>query len=418
LNPVATKIPATAQPTSPTSIKKIGSYKTLFFYSVLNTYFMEQIEVDAPHSVVGEFSNGAPSRDYLEGFSVTGEFISDALSEDGPGDSYALAFAHYNNRIAYWWGGGTERLMVADYLNQHPKTVFEDEGRYNFDESSSTFSLYWTSDDLHLILNVLGDTDEDLIYHVQTDSVEPWNYECDRLAVSPKSGKLATWCSPHQKGGKFAVIEWGGEIWYSDSAPKQERIQNEADLFSAWQWSPDGEKVAFFQLADGSGDLYITDAQGNPVYVLPKIGRWLFQYDSYPWSFQSVESDLIQWTSDSNTLLIRANGDPEHPCPDLTSEDFDGNQIIWQDMPCWQVVDLETGKVVWSISDAFPILELSGGTRLIFEAAISPTDHLLVIYDQTSRRYDVIDLDRNKVIHSGDMLVNQLHWGTEGNALP
>jgi hypothetical protein len=181
-----------------------------------------------------------------------------------------------------------------------------------------------------------------LIYDVRTQQVEEWPWNCGRVAVSARTNQLALWCG-QVSGHQYAVIEWGGEIWYSDSPPTATLTRRLDDQPPTWAWSPDGSEIAYFDQVESGWQVSIADAQGPRPDVLVSVA----DPRGSPWQLVKMH-----WSVQGERLLIMANGTADHPCPLYKS-------LIGSDpndppghVPCWQVMDANTGEVVWSVGDA------------------------------------------------------------------
>lgn len=321
-----------------------------------------------------------------------------------PGYISVFAFGHFANQIAYWVDDSLGQLWLADLDYQRSHLIFSDEkGQYTHITEGEALNLYWSPDDTHLIVEVSDHSAPDLIYHLQAGLLKQWPWECDRIALSPRSKQFATWCLSSDGQTRYAVIEWGGEIWYSDQAPATELIRGmklSPGRYRAWMrpwaWSSDGMQIAYFDPADQGGYLHIANAAGERLKVLPGgvkgLGESTFLYP-----------DDIQWSQNGRRLLVNAYGNADHPCLHYPQ---DAN-----DAPCWQVLDSETGAVLWTLADsAKAIPDITDWTPL--RAAISP-DGKLVVLTLTQRPFDagfVIDIETGEV-KSIDSPVNAMRWG-------
>ena len=96
-----------------------------------------------------------------------------------------VGFANFANLIVCASGleGGEDQALVTDMF-----------GKQVYHTLGPEVGWHWSPDDLHLI----AEPDEErgrkgAIYHLLTGKLEDWPYTCDRVALSPRSGRLATW---------------------------------------------------------------------------------------------------------------------------------------------------------------------------------------------------------------------------------
>lgn len=190
--------------------------------------------------------------------------------------------------------------------------VFEDK-TLNFEPGAGrSIILEWSQDDLHLFISSINLVEEKFVYHLESDVLEPWPYECNRLAISPSSQQVSTWCFPTSDGDEIAVMEWGGEIWFSDEEPEDLIVEQHDVPVKPWSWSADGKSIGYFDPADPEGYFYITDQFGEQkLKALPGSAYWLG--DKVPRS-QSIRFPLIQWSKHGDRIILFANGNPDDPC--------------------------------------------------------------------------------------------------------
>jgi hypothetical protein len=325
---------------------------------------------------------------------------SDTLSSDdlegGPGDARLLTFAHFADSMAYWViNDDTARLWISDLEIANAQLLYADENQIYSDDHSNTamFEVFWTPDDLHLIWSLL-DNSSNYIYHLQTDTIEPWPWNCDRVAHSPETNRLATWCAPKEAGGDFAVIEWGGEIWYSEAPPDVELVKQDElqpSFQPVWTWSSDGESLAYFIPNDPEGNLYIVDNQGNESFSFPNIAWWFT--DAIIESRMNLPSTLLQWSEDSKSLVVFAHSMAEDACPSY--------QNIWigddksYNTPCWQLLDVQSGDVLWTWGDVVKLTGNSSNTWQVWDIAISSYGKRLALNIIVSSRVElgIVDIE-------------------------
>jgi hypothetical protein len=332
-----------------------------------------------------------------------------------------MEFAHFADRVAYWSQGvKVAGLWLSDLAMESPTELFTNtQALYpDYDVAHYPYELIdldWSADDQHLMVDVEENKELNLIYHVQTGTLEPWPYTCNQLALSPRSGRLATWCSPNDGEKGYAIVEWGGEIWYSQAEPEHELAQEGEDRVQFWGWSSDGEQIAYFDPADPQGHLYIADAQGKVRLKLFTGGAyWLGVEAGSNLGFLTPPSPPIQWSYDSSRLVVYAFGDQDHLCPVLQSE----SGKIFQE-PCWQVIDASSGEVIWTVMEwlresAPPWALTSMDPYYISFPAISPDGQYLAIGDfiyADGRGVDIVDLNTHKITPLFENYVDNMRWG-------
>lgn len=277
-------------------------------------------------------------------------------SPEGPGQSEYVAFSHYSDQVAYWLESPPGELWVSDVAYQSPQRILMDsERRYvpEFKKPQGEIKIVWSPDDLHLFLYHLHQPELSRIFHLGTNESEAWYWNCDSIILSSKSGMLAMLCpriasaAPEEK--EYAILEWGGEIWFSDEYPGEPFLSPSSDGTALWQWSSNGELLAYFNPNDVEGYLHIADRQGNIQKLLPGSSLYANSeaegYKQYEFlDVLDVDSPFF-WAKDAPVLLVNGFGQSDQPCPPLVSSyDPDLFEAIW---PCWQAVDVNTGNVIW-----------------------------------------------------------------------
>ncbi|MBW8011590.1 MAG: hypothetical protein FVQ83_10180 [Chloroflexi bacterium] len=338
-----------------------------------------------------------------------------------PNDAFEFAFSNYADLIAFWTSGQPGELWLSDLANNDPRLVFIDSEMvcpYDVNYSpGEMIDMRWTFNDMHLFINVVDDPTLNMIYHLQNDTIEAWPYNCDRVAMSSRSGRLATWCVSNSSEESFAILEWGGEIWFSEASPLQEIVRLRPDQYQIWAWSSDGEQLAYFDPADPEGYLYIANVDGEiRLQIIPGAAYWTTNILDNRRRLVEPPSPPIQWSQDNSRLVIFAHPDQSHQCPTL----YLPYGEIHERVPCWQVIDTSTGEVIWTISDSINGLlssEMSitevGPYNFEFPT-ISPDGQLLVIQGWINRRQlNTIDLQTNEVTNWFDIMYTYMRWGPE-----
>jgi len=265
---------------------------------------------------------------------------SQADIKRGVGEALVSTFSHFSNMIAYWVQSNSGELWISDTELKSPQRIFVDStGEYvgQFAIPYGATRLLWSADDNYLIVEAQEIRKQSLIYSIKNRKLEPWPWSCNLVAVSPRTGRLSTWCSSTEGRSGFSVIEWGGDIWYSDESPNQTAVKRSADMNYSWGWSSDGNKIAYFDPQDENGRLFVADASGPKLAILPGIA-WMGPVTSY--SFDFFSRYPIQWSRDGNRLLVYGQGDE---CP--KQENLATGEL--QKRPCWQVIDANKGEVLW-----------------------------------------------------------------------
>ena len=319
-----------------------------------------------------------------------------------------LEFANYKNSIAFITHGLPAKIWLADINFENAKMIYEDKA--NLINDNTLINFIWTPNDSQLIIDILDSLD-DMIYDLGSGKLEPWDYTCNTLAPSPRTEKIALWCSSNQAPESFAVIDWEEGIWKSETRPEEIVISNPGDfglLFSypVWRWSPDGEKVAFYDPLDIDGNLIIAEARGTQSKILPNSAFWKSDYfQKFP-----LQDNPIEWSQDGGRLLVFSPGDENNYCPSKIIEDgpLSGN---YENIPCWTVIDVETGKIIWHISDLRELLP-SYEEYDFYQAAISPDGNKLSIYFNNHGIHAlwVLDINTNHLIWKSRVIATNMRW--------
>jgi hypothetical protein len=341
--------------------------------------------------------------------------IKDSDEVNGTSPSWAgfLGYSHFSDLFAYWIDDEYGQFWISDLLYLEPKLVYTDEqtksyfNQYgDFDREALTF--FWLPDDKNLVLDFANEAYHDLLYTIGNNSITEWNYHCDRLAISPASGRIATWCPSNASSEEFAVFEWGGKVWYSKAAPENELVRLGPDGLPQWGWTADGVRVAFFDPLDETGSLFIANAEGQIDLTLPGMAYWLLDYYNTKWDLPSS----IGWAKDGSRILVYAKGQQNHPCF-LFYNIYLGEDN--QEVPCWQVLDSETGEIIWSLGDLaeqLDELDLDFEAYLYRQAVISPDGSLIAFAADMSGLHGtiIVDVDKNEIISTWNYESHFLRW--------
>lgn len=278
------------------------------------------------------------------------EYYSQEISDLGPANAVIASFSNYSNKIAYWDNSNEAgNFFVYDLMSKEGQLIFsEAAGEYLIEQfGSQELSLIWSPDDLHLIIRDNRTLESSMIYSVNNDKLTPWKWDCDRIAISPKTTRLATWCSAFESDDKYAVVEWGGDIWVSDSAPEQQIVKSN-DSQRIWSFSSNGELVAFFDPAN-DGNLSLVNNQGQ-IETLLLHAAWWENNDTLA-SKISIPEFPIQFSANGKKLLVFANELEDARCPGW--ENISANISVKFNIPCWHLINLETSAIEWSLGDSF-----------------------------------------------------------------
>lgn len=325
----------------------------------------------------------------------------------GSGWPLDVGFANFADRLWYTDEDYSNKeyfrqVWVSDMLGVDTKLIFTETEKTKIGEWAR--DTWWTPDDQHLVIQLKEPAEGGFIYHIQRDKLEAWSYDhCDQVALSPRSQRPVLWCKPISDEKDFAVIEWGGEIWFSPTAPEHILAQEEN-----WAWSEGGHRLAYFSTdADANGDLYIADEKGDVLQILPGIMAWfLKEHDGWP-------DRQLEWSADGRRLLILAPGTAEKPClPNVWDE---VNDMPVQNPPCWHVFDLESQKMIWDIPDSFETADQYESDDF-WRASISDNGCYLVLgvngLDDWHRGPWVIDLDTHETLWAfGSWVPFAMRWG-------
>ncbi|MBI3159872.1 MAG: hypothetical protein HYZ26_09770 [Chloroflexi bacterium] len=317
----------------------------------------------------------------------------------GPGQAFAIAFARSSPVVAYWIIGQPGRLWLSSLDMSEQKIIFEDmaEEYPNNPQNYGRTQLTWIMNDKFLLLDVYERPELTLLYSVETDSTTSFPYLCDRVALSPKTETPSLWCLGIDGHPGYLVLEPNGELWQSTSEPSEVIASQPSEGFTEWDWMASGQFV-YFDYTRGSGQLAVLD--GGRTRHLPILGfanfatKNLIRLSVWYYSMPTVAS------SGGISPRVLVYGQPLEPsiCPPLKIAD-----TVFEEGPCWLVVDIETGQIVWSISDLLnlPEFALSVGIDIngFSPPKLSRDGELLVTYDlfYNDSTY-VISLDTQQVI--------------------
>jgi len=338
--------------------------------------------------------------------------LSSTLDAKGPGSAEYLAFAHFAPLLAYWQSQQAGDVFLGRIDNQWSAPIQLAEILEPDTESESP-GLQWTPDDEHLLVLQSGHALEGRILDVATGTSQAWDYACDRLAISPKTSWFAVWCQA-RSDESYAVIEFGGDIWLHSGSPPEPVIelgegiaQDVFGIDAIAAWSSDGKRIAYIDAEDPSGLLHIRGSDGLNMDMLPGSA-----YPSSLYELLAPMSRPIQWSQDSERLLVLARGDVQHPCPATTIE-AGPLKGVYENNACWQVIDVDRGDVIWRLTDITEIVSIRN--PLAYEqAAISGDGRYLALSVVEGARHAliVLDIDANKIVYRSQVRSKALHWAS------
>jgi hypothetical protein len=317
-------------------------------------------------------------------------------------------FANHEQLVAYFdW----ENVWIADITNQRKARLFEYE--YSHDRETQ---ILWTPDDQHIIFDVDDGGLPAVIYNRSSGYFKEWPYRCDRIAISPQSNRIAIWCPADHDTNNWAIVEWGGEIWYDDKAPEKIIVKsynfreeplfpghkqefNRMPIYRNAAWSSQGDLIAFFDPEDQNGDLHIINEHGEEIQRYKARAYWLSKITD---AVVSLPGFPLQWSQNNSKLLVYGVGEEGNPCP---SRLRDGE--IYENPACWQVLDLKKEQTIWNMKAfvvALPKHDALNPTKneifYIGNASISIEGQYLTFFCfcPPSKLVYTIDIDMDKII--------------------
>lgn len=368
------------------------------FFHVFNSWgWYELTARDTPDGLIFDEQNGYHKY-------VSREFIEIV------GDTRILQLSHYSNQMVFASLSSPDEFWLSDITYREPKRL------------PAGGIIGWSPDDLYLFLYDNTQPKQSLVYDMTTGVMESWYWQCDSVILSPQTGRLATLCprmtgvSTEQKA--YAILEWGGEIWYADTLSVEPFLQPTADGLALWEWSFNGEWLAFFDPDDPEGHLWLADAFGNRHSLFP--GMSVFnEPEPQDLTYLPPRDRIFVWARSAPVLLVEGYGQAENPCPPyVTSFHPDVYVPIW---PCWQAVDIATGEIIWnegSLPQNLPPREPEIPPRMTIDSStmtVSPNGRAAAMHLFNPHRIIIADLQTGRVT---DIIWNpvwNLYWTT---ALP
>jgi hypothetical protein len=284
----------------------------------------------------------------------------------GLGGALVTVVSHFSKQVAYWVrsGAGGE-LWIADLAYQHPQRIFVDKDGKYASQSSIAYDkalLIWSPDDRYLMIDATLVGAPNMLYQVQDQKLETWPWECNELAISPQTNRLALWCRSTEGKSGFASLEWNAAIRYSTAGPTNLLAQRMPNESPTWAWSS-SDSIAYFDSSDTQKRLFIADS-GGVRSLLPGIAQF-GSIVSYATEFSSRH--LIQWSADGRRLLVYGQG---KQCP----QRHNAATGELQSYACWQVVDAQSGEIIWTTLDLVNLWPDKGMADTEIQSAIFSPD--------------------------------------------
>jgi hypothetical protein len=202
------------------------------------------------------------------------------------------------------------------------------------DSNDWTPHLFWSADGLYLFVTleppptpaVLGEPTRDYVgvrryylYSQETGEIELWNRDCDRIGFSPRTKRIAMWCpSVGEAETTYAVVEWGGEIWFTPEPPDTIlKVRALEYSLPTWAWSDDGRQVVYPSQDRAISTTLVLATTHSGELTTEILG------DGYSLSYVG-----LHWSADQRFIAFKGQ------CPTIA--------------PCLLVLDLKTAEVVWT----------------------------------------------------------------------
>jgi hypothetical protein len=193
--------------------------------------------------------------------------------------------------------------------------------------------LFWSADGLYLFVTleppptpaVLDQPTRDpvrereyYLYSKETGDVKSWSRDCDRIGFSPRTKRIAMWCpSAGEAETSYAVVEWGGEIWFTREPPDTV-LKVRAPEFSTptWAWSGDGQQAIYASQDQASPQMLVLATTNSGEITTRILGDYGLSYAG------------LNWSADLRYVAFKGQ------CPSIS--------------PCLLILDLLTADVVWT----------------------------------------------------------------------
>ena len=274
--------------------------------------------------------------------------ISDVPSFGSPTNRYEpISFSNHSDLMAYWIPKETgSELWISDLALTEQRLIYIDKEDHFINEFNNRISIVgnldWSANDTQLFIVRLANGRFSLRYDLNTNEISTWEFDCSTIALSPKTERVATWCPSTAGKPEYAVLEWDGNLWFSETSPsiayaKERRL---------WNWSSDGQRIAYFDSQTTDQLFTVSDNQGEILYQTSYVVEFDTAMD--PIGNPEISLDFIQWSQNNERILVLVNESPTKPCPNQGGEDsFEGGR----DVACWHILDADSGELVWNIGD-------------------------------------------------------------------
>jgi hypothetical protein len=278
------------------------------------------------------------------------------IEPDIVGSATTLAFAHFSNRVAFWYRrpGEPGTLWLADIQLQEATPIYIDDAELFTSDTSfppRDVSLDWFPNDKYLLVRPINQDALPILVDVSTGVYQPnWSWKCDTVIVSPKTSRLALLCTDNNKA---LIMEWDGEFWEATGTSDYDILWQwtEDDILplspsgSIPPWSPNGSKIAF-----------VSTSEPNTLEVITSLGESL----SIPLEVETLFPHTIRWTADGKILV-------------------GGYREDWP--ASWFIIDSDTGEVLWSLEGTigFNLNPQQQGEQLLLSGDISPSGQYVVL---------------------------------------
>ncbi|MCA9945387.1 MAG: PD40 domain-containing protein, partial [Anaerolineales bacterium] len=344
--------------------------------------------------------DSAESQSNNPSFQMINEFFNspDEESENiiGPGNAIVIVFSNFSNQLAYInrTSNGESQIWISDIDFDNPQLIYVGENHQEGLEGE--FQLTWSPDDKYLFITSYDNSSPNRIYHLETGLLDIWPWKCDFVALSTRTEHIALWCRSLNDELTFAVMEWGGKIWYSTSPPDIEvATLSDPTQNGTWAWSSDGQLFAYFDTSIDNASLNIINQQGDLRFSFPDVAWW--KTNAVEESKVSLPEQLLRWSQSGENLLVFSFSLSGNDCP-LYVDPFAPLPSPEYEIPCWQVFNVQTGLVEWDWSEFSENTDTQGvefwqnwhgdissnGQLLAFQVKPPLSDSLLVVINRTN----------------------------------
>lgn len=300
----------------------------------------------------------------------TGEVtrISEPLVTDMVVGIHNSALSPNRDWLAYWSNAiDSSSLNVLDIENGRSKVVLT----LN-DVSTWNANLFWSADGLYLFLTldpppeplVLDQPTRDIVsgrryylYSLESDTIQPWERDCDRLGFSSRTNRIAMWCpSVNENEQDYAVVEWGGEIWLSTELPETVlKVRAPEFATPTWAWSGDGQRVVYADQDRTSPQMLTLATIQSGRLTIQILGDYGVSYAG------------LNWSADQRYIAFKGE------CVNIS--------------PCLIILDTQTAEVIWTSES------LGEANRHLHSHLWHPSENLILQPVFTDNVYNVFVID-------------------------